>query len=81
MVQHNRDFYSLLRSGVPVEYQDAQGRQKSARARVIDFDNAPGSNRFVAVREMKLTGTRRRTTTAAPIWSASSTACRWCSSS
>ena len=58
MVQHNRDFYSLLRSGVPVEYQDAQGRQKSARARVIDFDNAPGSNRFVAVREMKLTGTR-----------------------
>ena len=58
MVQHNRDFYRLLRSGVPVEYRDAQGRQKSARARVIDFDNAPGSNRFVAVREMKLTGTR-----------------------
>ena len=42
MVQHNRDFYRLLRSGVPVEYRDAQGLQKSARARVIDFDNAPG---------------------------------------
>ncbi len=58
MVQHNRDFYRLLRSGVPVEYQDAQGRQKSARARVIDFDNALGSNRFLAVRELKLTGIR-----------------------
>ena len=58
MVQHNRDFYRLLRNGVPVEYRDAQGRQKSARARVIDFDNAPGSNCFLAVREMKLTGIR-----------------------
>ena len=58
MVQHNRDFYRLLRSGVPVEYQDAQGRRKSARARVIDFDNAPGSNRFLAVRELKLAGIR-----------------------
>ena len=58
MVQHNRDFYRLLRGGVPVQYQDAQGRRKSARARVIDFDNAPGSNRFLAVRELKLTGIR-----------------------
>ena len=58
MVQHNRDFYRLLRNGVPVKYQDTQGRPKSARARVIDFDNAPGSNRFLAVRELKLTGIR-----------------------
>ena len=58
MVQHNRDFYSLIRGGVPVQYQDAQGHQKSARARVIDFDNAPGSNHFLAVRELKLTGIR-----------------------
>ena len=55
MVQHNREFYRLLRGGVPVEYRDAHGRQKSARARVIDFDNAPGSNSFLAVRELKLT--------------------------
>ena len=58
MVQHNRDFYRLLRAGVPVEYRDAQGNRKSSRARVIDFDNAPGSNRFLAVRELKLTGIR-----------------------
>ena len=58
MVQHNRNFYRLLRSGVPVEYRDAQGRRKTARARAIDFDNSPGSNRFLAVRELKLTGIR-----------------------
>ena len=58
MVQHNRDFYRLLRGGIRVEYRDAQGLQKSARARVIDFDNAPGSNRFLAVRELTLTGIR-----------------------
>ena len=58
MVQHNRDFYRLIRSGVPVVYRDTQGRPKTARARMIDFDNAPGSNRFLAVRELKLTGIR-----------------------
>ena len=58
MVQHNRDFYKFIRGGVPVEYRDAQGHQKSVRARVIDFDNAPDSNRFLAVRELKLTGIR-----------------------
>ena len=58
MVQHNRDFYRLLRGGVPVKYRDAHGRRKSARAQMIDFNNAPGSNRFLAVRELKLTGIR-----------------------
>ena len=58
MVQHNSDFHRMLRAGVPVEYRDAQGHRKAARARVIDFDNAPGSNRFLAVRELKLTGIR-----------------------
>ena len=58
LVQHNRDFYRLIRDGVLIEYRDAQGRQKSARARAIDFDNAPGSNRFVAIRELVLQGRR-----------------------
>ena len=56
MVQHNRDFYRLLRGGVPVKYRDAHGHLKSTRARVIDFNNTRGSNRFLAVRELKLTG-------------------------
>ena len=58
MVQHNRDFYRLIRGGVPVHYRDSAGHEKQARARVIDFDNKPGSNRFLAVRELKLTGIR-----------------------
>ena len=58
MLQHNRAFYRLVLNGVPVQYRDSQGRQRNARAQVIDFDNAPGSNRFLAVRELKLTGIR-----------------------
>lgn len=58
LVQHNRDFTRLIRNGVPVQYRDAAGRLRDARARVIDFDNRPGSNRFLAVRELKLTGVR-----------------------
>ena len=48
MAQHNRDFRLLLRGGVSLEYRYARGSQKPARVRVIDFDNAPGSNRFTA---------------------------------
>jgi len=58
MVQHNQDFARLIRNGVPVHYRDAAGRLRDARACVIDFDNQPGSNRFLAVRELKLTGLR-----------------------
>ena len=29
MVQHNQDFYRLIRNGVPVTYRDAAGRQRS----------------------------------------------------
>lgn len=58
MVQHNQDFARLIRNGVPVSWRDAMGQRRDARARVIDFDNRPGSNRFLAVRELKLTGLR-----------------------
>jgi type I restriction enzyme R subunit len=58
MVQHNQDFARLIRNGVPVSWRDATGQRRDARARVIDFDNKPGSNCFLAVRELKLTGLR-----------------------
>lgn len=58
MVQHNQYFARLIRNGAPVSYRDAAGVRREARARVIDFDNKPGSNRFLAVRELKLTGLR-----------------------
>ncbi len=58
LVQHNQDFFRLIRGGVPVHTRDAAGRLRETRARVIDFDNQPGSNRFLTVRELKLTGLR-----------------------
>ena len=58
LLQHNQDFVRLIRNGVPVRYRDDKGRNRDGRARVIDFDNQPGSNRFLAVRELKLTGLR-----------------------
>ena len=58
LLQHNRDFYRMMRNGVPVEFKDTQGRMQPARAQAIDFDNMPGSNRFLAVRELVLQGLR-----------------------
>lgn len=58
LLQHNEDFYRMLRGGVPVQYRDAEGRHRDGRVRVIDFDNKPGANRFLAVRELKLQGVR-----------------------
>src|SRR5277367_4881958 len=49
MLQHNQDFARLIRNGVPVHHRDSTGRLRDARARVIDFENAPGNNRFLAV--------------------------------
>jgi type I restriction enzyme R subunit len=58
VVQHNQDFARLIRNGVPVSYRDSTGHRRDARARVIDFDNRSGNNRFLAVRELKLQGLR-----------------------
>ena len=56
-LQHNREFHSYIRDGVPVSYRDASGQVRQAFARVIDFRN-PGANRFLCVRELKITGPR-----------------------
>src|SRR5882672_3791635 len=63
LLQHNQEFYKFIRDGVPVSYKDAQGQLREMRARVIDFKNGKGpdgtpNNRFLAVRELKLTGLR-----------------------
>ncbi len=57
LIQHNREFYSFIRSGVPVEWRDAEGHARHERARVIDFRDA-ANNRFLAVRELKVQGVR-----------------------
>lgn len=55
LLQHNQDFYRMLRDGVPVAYRAPNGQLRESRARIIDFENT-GNNRFLAVRELKLTG-------------------------
>ena len=55
--QHNQEFYGSIRNGVPVSYRDAKGQLRQALARVIDF-RKPDRNRFLCVRELKITGLR-----------------------
>ena len=57
LLQHNRAFHTLIRDGVPVSYHNTQGQLCHAQATVIDFRN-PANNRFLVVRELKLTGLR-----------------------
>lgn len=63
LLQHNHVFHGFIRDGVPVSYRDANGQRRDPRARVIDFSNGRSAddtphNRFVAVRELKITGLR-----------------------
>ncbi len=57
LIQHNRECYSFIRGGVPVEWRDASGETRHAHAHVIDFRDAT-RNRFLAVRELKVQGVR-----------------------
>ena len=57
LIQHNREFYSFIRGGVPVEWWAATGEARHAHAHVIDFRDA-ARNRFLAVRELKVQGVR-----------------------
>jgi len=67
LLQHNQEFHQFIRDGVPVSYRDAQGQARDAQARVIDFENGSSldgsdkprpNNRFLIVRELKITGLR-----------------------
>ena len=57
LLQHNQEFYSYIRLGVPVEWRDERGETQRERAQVIDYHN-PLNNRFLAVRELKIQGVR-----------------------
>ena len=56
----NRDLYGLVRDGVPVEYQDEQGRKQEDRVRLVDFrppaDGQPPANEFLAVQQLWVKG-------------------------
>ena len=51
--------YRLLVEGVPVDFRGSDGTIRSARARLVDFDD-PGNNDFLAVNQFTVLGTRER---------------------
>ena len=51
----NKEIYDLLRGGIPVEYDDANGKKHRERVRLIDF-NHPENNRYLAVSQLWIKG-------------------------
>ncbi|MDQ3634156.1 MAG: type I restriction endonuclease subunit R [Acidobacteriota bacterium] len=54
-INANRELDGLIRNGVPVQYQNEEGRTEQEQVRVIDFDNS-GRNRFLAVSQLWIKG-------------------------
>jgi type I restriction enzyme R subunit len=57
LVAANREVDALIRDGIPIEFQNTQGRKEHARVRVVDF-NQPSENRFLAVSQLWIKGER-----------------------
>ena len=56
-VAANREVDGLIRDGIPVEFEDAQGKKQQERVRVIDF-NDRAQNRYLAVSQLWIRGER-----------------------
>lgn len=55
----NREVDGLIRDGIPVEFENAQGRKEQERVRVIDFDDPERTkNRYLAVSQLWIKGER-----------------------
>ncbi len=57
-VAANRELDGLIRDGVPVEYDDEQGRKAQGAVKLIDFDQ-PKANHFLAVSQLWIKGEQR----------------------
>ncbi|MFA6959577.1 MAG: type I restriction endonuclease subunit R [Opitutaceae bacterium] len=56
-VAANAEVYALIRDGVPVEFDDSQGRRQHERVRVVDFtDPLNPHNQFLAVSQLWIRG-------------------------
>ena len=53
----NREVDGLIRDGIPVAFDNAQGEPQQERVRVLDF-NDPAENRFLAVSQLWIKGER-----------------------
>jgi type I restriction enzyme, R subunit len=62
LVAANQEIYSLLRDGIPVEFDDPAGQKQNEHVRLINFNDAD-ENRYLAVTQLWIKGERgfRRT--------------------
>jgi type I restriction enzyme, R subunit len=55
LVAANREIDGLIRDGIPVEYENSQGRKEQERVKLIDFNQpspSQGRNEFLAVTQL-----------------------------
>ena len=57
LIAANQEVYNLIRDGIPVEFDDAQGKKQQEQVRLIDF-NQPDNNRYLAVTQLWIRGER-----------------------
>jgi type I restriction enzyme R subunit len=57
LIAANQEIYGLLRDGIPVVFDNAEGQSQQERVRLLDF-NVPGNNRFLAVTQLWIKGER-----------------------
>jgi type I restriction enzyme R subunit len=53
----NKEVYTLIRDGIPVDYENKKGKKEQTRVKVIDF-NDPAKNNFLAVTQLWIKGER-----------------------
>jgi type I restriction enzyme, R subunit len=56
-VAANREIDTLIRDGIPIQFENKEGRTQDERIRVIDFQN-PENNEFLAVSQLWVKGER-----------------------
>ncbi|MFH2210474.1 MAG: type I restriction endonuclease subunit R [Pseudomonadota bacterium] len=57
LIAANREIYGLLRDGIPVEFDNAQGVRQQELVRLLDF-NTPDNNRYLVVTQLWIKGER-----------------------
>jgi len=55
LARNNHEKYNLLKSGVPVSYQNAEGQLEKKNIQVFDFEDY-NNNHFLAVRQLEVVG-------------------------
>ena len=55
----NREIDGLIRDGIPVEFENAQGKKEQERVRVLDFSPDSTGNRFLAVSQLWIKGEQK----------------------